>query len=140
MTNSEIADAFDLIGDILDFQGANPFRVRAYRNGARTVRDYRTIFSLAGVDRTSVGTLYCVRYTNISAIIAQTARRATPTTRRRPSRRMPFPPALSEPPVAGLRAAQAGRIDRTRWEKVIATLSRLLTPRMATYTVRVGIA
>lgn len=40
MTNTEIADSFDLIGDILDFQGANPFRVRAYRNGARTVRDY----------------------------------------------------------------------------------------------------
>lgn len=40
MTNSEIADSFDLIGDILEFQAANPFRVRAYRNGARTVRDY----------------------------------------------------------------------------------------------------
>lgn len=40
MTNSSIADAFDLIGDILDFQGANPFRVRAYRNGSRTIRDY----------------------------------------------------------------------------------------------------
>lgn len=40
MTNAHIADAFDLIGDILDFQGANPFRVRAYRNGARTIRDY----------------------------------------------------------------------------------------------------
>jgi DNA polymerase (family X) len=40
MTNAHIADAFDLLGDILDFQGANPFRVRAYRNGARTIRDY----------------------------------------------------------------------------------------------------
>jgi DNA polymerase (family 10) len=40
VTNSHIADAFDLIGDILDFQGANPFRVRAYRNSARTIRDY----------------------------------------------------------------------------------------------------
>jgi DNA polymerase (family 10) len=40
MTNSHIADAFDLLGDILDFQGANPFRVRAYRNSARTIRDY----------------------------------------------------------------------------------------------------
>src|SRR5690349_3015868 len=40
MTNSEIADSFDLIGDILEFQAANPFRVRAYRTGARTVRDY----------------------------------------------------------------------------------------------------
>jgi DNA polymerase (family 10) len=54
MTNSEIADAFDLIGDILDFQAANPFRVRAYRNGARTVRDYHEpLASLAaeGKDR-----------------------------------------------------------------------------------------
>src|SRR3954470_13529507 len=40
MTNPEIADSFDLIGDILDFQGANPFRVRAYRNGARTIREF----------------------------------------------------------------------------------------------------
>ena len=40
MTNLHIANAFDLIADILDFQGANPFRVRAYRNGSRTIRDY----------------------------------------------------------------------------------------------------
>lgn len=40
MTNAQIADAFDLIGDILEFQAANPFRVRAYRNGARTIRDF----------------------------------------------------------------------------------------------------
>ncbi|MBL9094462.1 MAG: DNA polymerase/3'-5' exonuclease PolX [Planctomycetaceae bacterium] len=36
-TNAEIADAFDQIADLLEFQGANPFRVRAYRNGARAV-------------------------------------------------------------------------------------------------------
>jgi DNA polymerase (family 10) len=47
MTNAQIADAFDLIADILDFQGANPFRVRAYRNSARTIRDYTD--SLASV-------------------------------------------------------------------------------------------
>ncbi len=40
MTNATIAEAFDLIGDILDFKGENPFRVRAYRNAARTIRDY----------------------------------------------------------------------------------------------------
>jgi DNA polymerase (family 10) len=40
MTNDRIADAFDEMADILEFQGANPFRVRAYRNAARTVRDY----------------------------------------------------------------------------------------------------
>jgi DNA polymerase (family X) len=39
MTNHEIADAFDSVADILEFQGANPFRVRAYRNAARTIRD-----------------------------------------------------------------------------------------------------
>ncbi|HEX5035413.1 MAG TPA: nucleotidyltransferase domain-containing protein, partial [bacterium] len=40
MLNSTIADNFDLIADLLDFQEANPFRVRAYRNGARAIRDY----------------------------------------------------------------------------------------------------
>jgi DNA polymerase (family 10) len=39
MTNTEIASAFDEIGDILEFQGANNFRVRAYRNAARLIRD-----------------------------------------------------------------------------------------------------
>jgi DNA polymerase (family 10) len=39
MTNAEIADAFDQVADILEFQGANQFRVRAYRNAARTIRD-----------------------------------------------------------------------------------------------------
>jgi DNA polymerase (family 10) len=39
MTNSDIAGAFDSVADILEFQGANQFRVRAYRNAARTIRD-----------------------------------------------------------------------------------------------------
>ena len=39
MTNRDIAQTFDLIADLLEFQGANPFRVRAYRNGARKVKD-----------------------------------------------------------------------------------------------------
>ncbi|MEM8678460.1 MAG: DNA polymerase/3'-5' exonuclease PolX [Planctomycetota bacterium] len=39
MTNQEIADVFDHLGDLLEFQGANAFRVRAYRNGARAIRD-----------------------------------------------------------------------------------------------------
>jgi len=39
MTNSRIADIFDEIADLLEFQGSNPFRVRAYRNGARMIRD-----------------------------------------------------------------------------------------------------
>jgi len=39
MTNAEIAATLDQIADLLEFQGANPFRVRAYRNAARTIRD-----------------------------------------------------------------------------------------------------
>ncbi|UCH48461.1 MAG: DNA polymerase/3'-5' exonuclease PolX [Betaproteobacteria bacterium] len=38
--NSEIADAFEKLADLLEIEGANPFRVRAYREGARTVRGY----------------------------------------------------------------------------------------------------
>jgi DNA polymerase (family 10) len=36
--NEDIAAIFDEIADLLEIQDANPFRVRAYRNGARTVR------------------------------------------------------------------------------------------------------
>jgi DNA polymerase (family 10) len=39
MTNAEIAAVFEHIADLLEFQGANPFRVRAYRNAARTIHD-----------------------------------------------------------------------------------------------------
>jgi DNA polymerase (family X) len=40
MNNAQIADAFDLIADLLEIQGANAFRVRAYRRGARVVREW----------------------------------------------------------------------------------------------------
>lgn len=35
--NADIAAAFEEIADILDVEGANPFRIRAYRNAARVV-------------------------------------------------------------------------------------------------------
>lgn len=35
--NAEIAAIFDEIADLLEIEGANPFRVRAYRNAARTI-------------------------------------------------------------------------------------------------------
>ena len=38
MSNAEIATVFDQVAELLEFQGANPFRVRAYRNAAHTVR------------------------------------------------------------------------------------------------------
>jgi len=39
MENKGIADIFTEIADILDIQGENPFRIRSYRNAARTVGD-----------------------------------------------------------------------------------------------------
>ena len=35
--NTDIASIFEEIADFLEIEGANPFRVRAYRNAARTV-------------------------------------------------------------------------------------------------------
>jgi hypothetical protein len=37
--NAEIADVLERIADLLEMQEANPHRVRAYRDGARSVRD-----------------------------------------------------------------------------------------------------
>ncbi len=37
MKNEVIASHFELLADLLEIQGANPFRIRAYRNGARTI-------------------------------------------------------------------------------------------------------
>jgi DNA polymerase (family 10) len=40
--NADIANVFDEIADYLEIDGENPFRVRAYRNAARTVRGLGT--------------------------------------------------------------------------------------------------
>lgn len=40
MQNPDIANLFDEVADLLEIQSQNPFRVRAYRNAARIVRDY----------------------------------------------------------------------------------------------------
>ena len=40
MRNEEIARLFDDVADMLEIGGDNFFRVRAYRNAARAVRDY----------------------------------------------------------------------------------------------------
>ena len=39
MQNQQIADVFNEVADLLEIQGANSFRVRAYRNGARTLEN-----------------------------------------------------------------------------------------------------
>lgn len=39
MQNSQIADAFDEIADLLEIAGESSFRIRAYRSGAQIIRD-----------------------------------------------------------------------------------------------------
>lgn len=47
--NSDIAEIFNQMADLLDIQGANPFRVRAYRNAARLVLSMsQSLADLAG--------------------------------------------------------------------------------------------
>ncbi len=38
MHNNDVAELFDRLADLLEIEGANPFRVRAYRNAARLIR------------------------------------------------------------------------------------------------------
>lgn len=38
--NADIAAVFSEIVDLLEIEAANPFRVRAYRNAARTVGEF----------------------------------------------------------------------------------------------------
>ena len=37
--NADIAVIFEEIASLLEIQGANPFRIRAYRNAARTMSE-----------------------------------------------------------------------------------------------------
>ncbi len=56
MTNEQIAGVFDQLADLLEIQGANPFRLRAYRSAARTIRSsaesFRTLVE-EGADLTA---------------------------------------------------------------------------------------
>ena len=50
--NADIAAVFGEIADLLEIRGDNPFRIRAYRNAARTIsefgRDIKTLFDSGG--------------------------------------------------------------------------------------------
>ena len=39
ISNTQIANVLDEVGDLLEFKGTNAFRIRAYRNGARAIRE-----------------------------------------------------------------------------------------------------
>ncbi|TWU19315.1 DNA polymerase/3'-5' exonuclease PolX [Allorhodopirellula heiligendammensis] len=64
MDNSAIAAVFEELAELLEFRGENPFRIRAYQNGARAIRDLdepvaqiaddpeRDLAALAGIGKT----------------------------------------------------------------------------------------
>ena len=51
VTNAEIAAIFDHVADLLEYQGSNVFRVRAYRNAGRLVKG--TVEPLAAIHQTA---------------------------------------------------------------------------------------
>lgn len=55
MQNSDVARLFDDLADLLEIQGANPFRVRAYRSASRTIANLPT--SVAQIDAGPDGNL-----------------------------------------------------------------------------------
>lgn len=66
MDNSAIAAIFEEMAELLEFRGENPFRIRAYRNGAQAIRDLdesvssiladesRDLASIPGIGKTLV--------------------------------------------------------------------------------------
>ena len=56
-TNVEIASAFEEMADLLELSGENAFRIRAYRNGSKAIRDLSESVAdliIAGTDLTSI--------------------------------------------------------------------------------------
>jgi DNA polymerase (family 10) len=86
--NAECAAVFAEIADMLEIQGANPFRVRAYRNAARTIanygRDIPTLIASGGdlAKIPSIGADLASKLREIAATgtceLQQTLRRALP--------------------------------------------------------------
>lgn len=49
-SNEDIAAHFEQLADLLEFQGANPFKLKAYRNGARVLRELEESVAAIALD------------------------------------------------------------------------------------------
>ena len=103
--NQPISDRFSEAADLLEQQGANPFRVRAYREAAQTVA------SLPEDLRVSIVGTFGTPRGRAGPIGRQSARPACPAWLRPDCRECAGPmsgavgpPAVGEPPPAGQRA------------------------------------
>jgi DNA polymerase (family 10) len=87
MENIEVARIFDEVADLLEIQGANPFRVRAYRNAARTIgtlgtpvesmleHDGRALEELPGIGADLAGKIADICRTGRLPLLAQLTRK-----------------------------------------------------------------
>jgi DNA polymerase (family 10) len=50
LDNDHIADLFERLADLLEFQGANAFRIRAYRNSSRAIRNQSVSIAQLAID------------------------------------------------------------------------------------------
>ena len=75
-TNARIAAVFEEIADLLEVQGENPFRIRAYRNAARLVTQQRAEFAERAARGEELGKLFGVG-ADLDAKIHEIARTGT---------------------------------------------------------------
>lgn len=147
--NAEIADRFDELADLLEIEDANPFRVRAYRNAARVIREHprsvaeliaerADLTALPGIGESLAGHITEIVATGRFSELEQ-ARRKTPASLPAllklrglgPSKVRALYRELKVRSLADLkRAAQAGRIRAVRGfgarteENILAELER----------------
>ncbi len=105
--NEDVAAIFDALADLLEIQGENPFRVRAYRSAARTVRELpRSLASLAaeGADLAELPTIGPDLAGKILEILATGRLAALEEARRRVP--VPFAELIELPGLGPRRARQ----------------------------------
>ncbi|SCZ55584.1 DNA polymerase/3'-5' exonuclease PolX [Thiohalomonas denitrificans] len=84
--NREIAHTFDTLADLLEIEGANPFRVRAYRNAARVVdsisqnvammvREGRDLSQYPGIGKDLAGKIRTVSETGTLPLLEEVEKR-----------------------------------------------------------------
>lgn len=76
VTNARIASVFEEIADLLDVQGENPFRIRAYRNAARMVNQQGPDFAQRAARGEALGKMFGVG-ADLDAKIHEIARTGT---------------------------------------------------------------
>ncbi|MGE5160111.1 MAG: helix-hairpin-helix domain-containing protein [Betaproteobacteria bacterium] len=132
-SNARIAAVFEEIADLLEVQGGNPFRIRAYRNAARTVNQQGPAFAeraargeelgkLAGVGADLDAKIHEIAHTGSCELLKELRRavpRGTASLLRIPGLGPKRVRALSErlavhTPVQLREAAQSGRMEALR--------------------------